>query len=59
MNFSPFERKISNIYIEFNHSNKFKVLYSQTIYIKTPPSVVLTAQTVYQNLRQIEWLGPL
>jgi hypothetical protein len=58
VNFSSLEGKTSNIYVEFDHSNCLSVLYNDTMF-QNPPSAMLTAQTIYQNLRQIEWLGPM
>ncbi len=58
VNYSSFGSKICNIYVEFDHSKNLSVLYNDTMF-HNPPSAVLTAQTIYQNLRQIKWLGPL
>jgi hypothetical protein len=58
VNFSSLKGKTSNIYVEFDHSNCLGVLYNDTMF-QNPPSAEFTAQTINQNLRQIEWLGPL
>ncbi len=58
VNFSSFEGKINDIYIKFDHSYNSKVLHSYTMCQNTPYAA-FKAQTIHQNLRQIEWLGPL
>ncbi len=51
-------RAKSVTYALFDRSNRFKVLFNINMF-QIAPSAVFTTHTIYQNLRQIEWLGPL